>query len=110
MKVHLISVDGKVTEYDWRDKAAISGQFLRETIHGFAEYVAVLYNGKPATLIVNETGAIDCDQVKFAPNARATAIYWTATIQGRTPATFNPLQDPMVHGPAILVEIDKRLL
>ncbi len=117
IKVNLIAVDGKVYDREWPHPATSWKDFSRyakEYIGGPTELVAVLYNGQPATMIVNEVGAStdpDINPTGQLPiNARATAIYWTATIKGITPVPFNPLADPMIHGPAILIEVDKRRL
>ena len=111
MKVHVIQPDGVVRDVEL---IGLDKPSLRNFVGGDIEYVAVLFNGKPATMIVNEIGAVRNSEINqtgpMQPNARATAIYWTATIIGRTGVHFNPLKDPMIHGTAVLVEIDKRNL
>lgn len=105
MKAHTIQPNGQVID---SELTKVDFELLRDYVGGDVELVAVLFNGQPATMIVNETGAIKTPPLPI--NARATAIYWTATIKGITPAQFNPLSDPMIHGPAMLLEIDKRKL
>lgn len=64
----------------------------------YVERVSVWFQDKPAEMYVNEEGLIH----HLPINARATAIYWTATILGRTPVPFDPLRDSVIHGTAIL--------
>lgn len=109
MKVHVIHPDGVVRDVEL---IGLDNPSLRNFVGGNIEYVAVLFNGKPATMIVNETGAVRDSEINptgpMQPNARATAIYWTATIIKRTGVPFDPLRGPMIHGTAVLIEIDKR--
>lgn len=115
MKAHIIQVNGDVISYDnWPENIDERKDTLKQIVGGDLEYVAVLYEGEPATMIVNELGAVADPETNpgglLAPNARATAIYWTATITGRTGADFKPLSAPMVHGHAVLIEKSKREL
>lgn len=113
IKVHSIEPDGTVNSSEWpadklpRDK-------MRAIVGGEIEYAAVLFNDRPATMVVNEIGASFDKRINpkgpLQPNARATAIYWNATIRGRTGVTFEPLMMPMIHGTVLLLERDKRKL
>lgn len=105
MKAHTIYPDGLVRESEIPQKD-FPRAMLRELVGGDIEYVAVIFMEQPATMIVNERGAIE----KLPINARATAIYWTATIQGITGVAFDPLTAPMIHGIAVLIEQDLRTL
>lgn len=119
MKIHTINPNGDVLTGDinhdgsmaaWRRVSAL----LSQKVGGPVELASVLFNGSPATLAVNEVGASIDAKInpggQLPANARATAIYWTATIIGRTGAPFNPLTMPMIHGTAVLIERDKRTL
>ena len=98
--MHIINVDGSVISSEC---AAYPGsRMMRDIVRGDIEFVRVLYQGKVTRMIVNENGAMGPRPLR--PNARATAIYWTATCTGQTPAPFEPLTDPMVHGIAVLFE------
>jgi len=108
MKPHLLHPDGRVIDSEVPDGVRLDHAALAAFVDGDIEYVAVLFNGKPATMIVNEMGAVS--NPPLAPNARATAIYWAATIQGVTGVPFNALEDPLIYGPAVLLEVDKRRL
>lgn len=114
MKLHTIYPDGRVADSEWKDDVDLSIHALKQAVGGNIEFVTVIFNGKPATMIVNEIGASTDPAVnpsgQLPANARATAIYWTATIRGITGQPFNPLEMPMVHGTVVLVEKDKRLL
>ena len=79
---------------------------IQQLVGGDIEVVTVLWNDKPATLCVNEEGA----PRHLQPNARATALYWTATIKGITGVPFSPLTDPLIYGNAVLFPVDKRRL
>jgi len=101
MKAYVIEPFGDVIEADLN--LGTWGQ-LREIIGSQTlELVSVLYNGKPATMFVNENGIAEGD----VPNVRATAIYWTATIRNVTGMKFEPLSMSMIYGVAILFEIAK---
>ncbi len=116
IKVHImIEPGGIVTEALWPDPRTNWKEFSEKAkfvVGGPTELVAVLFNDKPATMIVNEVGASTDPGINPAGqlpvNARATAIYWTGTIKGITQVPFNPLADPLIHGPAILFEVSKR--
>ena len=114
MKYHVIYPSGKIKSGEWAENDTTLYQQWKGVVDGFPELASVLYEGKPATLVVNDRGAVEDKAINPAgvlpPNARATAIYWTATIIGRTGVTFAPLTSPMIHGTAILIEKDKREL
>lgn len=93
---HIIQPDGTVdTKLGTAYEATI-----REAIGGMPERVAVIFGGKPTLMYVEERSAVR----NLPINARATAIYWTATMQGRTGVHFDPLNAPMVHGTAVVLE------
>ena len=111
-KMHVIQPDGSVST---TEITALPGRKeLQAIVGGFHEPVRVLgANGAEAVLVVNETGAINPaaafgegheNRPPLQPNARATAIYWTATILGRTGVRFDPFSAPMIHGPAVLFD------
>lgn len=101
MKAYTISPNGTVLVHNDFKYSDIN--LLQSIIGGYVEYVSVWYDGKPATLIVNEDGLTK----GLPPNARATSIYWTATILGKTGVAFNPLTDPLIVGNAVLLPISK---
>lgn len=82
----------------------VSRNALASLLNDEPEFAAVLYDGDAVTLVVGETSALK----QLSPNARATGIYWTATIKGLTGVKYEPLTAPMIHGPAILIFEDKR--
>lgn len=107
MKAHTIYPDGQVREGEIPQKEFPTAM-LRELVGGDIEYVAVIFDEKPATMIVNERGGVM--NPPLAINARATAIYWTATAQGITGIAYEPLKAPMIYGTAVLIEHDLRTL
>lgn len=114
MKVNLLALDGTVTvSNDWPDPRTSWEAFraiAKRYLHNCEpELVAVLHENGFATMLVAENARLLPDHACIA-NARATAIYWTATIIGRTGLKFDPLQDPLIWGPAILIDVDKRTL
>jgi hypothetical protein len=113
MKAHTLFPDGRVVDSEISD-GPFPVALMRGIVEGNVEYVAVIFEGHPATLIVNEVGAVTDLEInpaaQLTPNPRATAIYWTATIQGRTGSNYAPLTMPMVYGVAVLIERDKRML
>lgn len=116
MKVHYIHTDGTVVPdtHDLSDDFEKHVPRFKAHVHGNIELVSVIYDGKPATMLVNEVGAATDPSInpggQLPPNARATAIYWTATIIGVTRIPFEPLTAPMIHGNVVLIEKDKREL
>lgn len=113
MKMHTINPDGSVIDWDYKYSIDMP-KTLGLIVGGPIEYVSVLYNDKPATLVVNEVGASLDPAInpkgQLPPNARATSIYWTATIRGITGGSFAPLGMPLIHGTVVLIEKDKREL
>ena len=119
MKAMLIQPGGDVSNielpgtHDWPAFSAAAREHLKIG-DDMLELVAVIFDGKPATLLISEVGASKDTDInprgQLPANARATAMYWTATIKGITPVPFNPLTMPMIHGAAILLEVDKRRL
>lgn len=111
MKAHTLFPDGRVVDSEITDGPFPAAQ-MRGIVEGDVELVAVIFEGQPATLVVNETGAMQDSNrnpsAQLTPNPRATAIYWTGTIQGRTGSNYAPLTMPMVYGVAVLIERDKR--
>ena len=108
MKSTIIGVDGSTEHYELSDDEKIRRKELKHMVDGPLEYVAILYKGMHCTLVVNEIGATQLtDRGPLPPNARATSMYWTATILGRTGVPFDPLSDPMVHGVVVLIEKSK---
>lgn len=102
MKYHIIDPSGAVTN-DECGRGGLPDVTMRRIIGGHIEVVHVLFNGERVDMVVNETGCMK--GVPALPvNARATAIYWTATLEGRTPVKWEPLTMPLVHGVAILYE------
>lgn len=78
----------------------MSEKALREAVRGMPERVAVIFLGTLTLMYVEKKSAVN----NLEPNPRATAIYWTATIQGKTGVRFDPLNAPMIHGTAVLLE------
>ena len=79
MRIFRIEPNGTVFEYEKKpDDYVPSRQIVCDAVGGNPEYVAVLFEGKRATLIVNEVGASTDPAInpagQFPANARATAI------------------------------------
>jgi len=106
MKCFVLMANGAVANLEATFSNPKDFANFQSIVGGDIEVVAVLYDDKPATLLVNEDGI----QQGLVPNARATLLYWTATIQGSTGADFDPLDGPLIHGNAILLPVDKRRL
>ena len=106
IKTHRIYPNGVVDSREV-EREELTLDYMSKVVRGSPEWAAVLFNGQPATLIVDETGAFPPYK---PPNTRATSIYWTATVIGRTGQPFEPLKMSMIHGDVLLVEIDKRQL
>lgn len=113
MHYHIIQPDGTVLfEAGAVDPETLLKDNYRDLLASLAEivggggpeFVMVLYAGQVCTMVVDETGATNIHGGPKRPNARATAIYWTATIQGRTDVAYDPLRAPMIHGTAVLFE------
>ena len=100
MRIHVIAPNGVVTFH--QTGAAPPREWLQEQVGGDVEYVRVLFKDGESTMIVNESGGVQ--NPPLSVNARATAIYWTATILGRTGVKFDPLIEPLIHGTAVLIE------
>lgn len=112
MKMYVIHPEGQVQQAEVGRYALMA--MGRQFCEGPVELVSVLFDGKPATMLVNEIGASADPELNpkglLPANARATAIYWTATIQGVTGMPFDPMKAPMIHGTVVLVDMDKRQL
>jgi hypothetical protein len=101
MKYHIIKPDGLVEVGQCTDKGL---RYVDETniVGGATERVKVLHEGRICDMVVNETGAVQDPPLPI--NARATAVYWSATRAGRTCLDFQPLTMPLIHGNAILYD------
>lgn len=104
MKAYIIHHSGQVATRELDPSKDF--ETCQGLVEGYVEVVSVLVNKKPSTMYVNEDGIAQGLPV----NARATAIYWTATIQGVTGTPFDPLRDPLIHGTVVLFPVDKRRL
>lgn len=102
MKYHVIYPHGDVATKEC-GRAGLPDIDMRQIVEGHIEVVHVLFNDQRCDMIVNETGCMK-GMPALPINARATAIYWTATREGRTPLKWEPLTMPLVHGVAILYE------
>lgn len=87
---------------DYRGIKAFVEPILREVrADAPLEHVAVLYNGRRASMFVDELGAILSPPL--AVNPKATEIYHAAS--KRRGVTIGP-DDPKIHGRAILFDAD----
>lgn len=101
-RMHILTPDSQVESLEVSaapENDAISNQHLGGD---FVQAVKVLYGGASRWMLIGErSGAAE---PPLQPNARATAIYWTAACQGRTVTQFDPLHARVIHGTAILFE------
>lgn len=70
MKAHFYKADGTAEEHQI-DVGALPMDQIKEFVEGDVEFVSVLFNGKPAHMIVNDIGAM----IGLPINERATTIY-----------------------------------
>lgn len=101
MKFHVIKTDGLVEVGDCGANG-LGREEERRIVDGNLERVKVLHAGRVVSMIVNERGAVQDPPLPI--NARATAVYWNATREGRTCVDYEPLSAPLIHGNAVLYE------
>lgn len=98
---HIIPPEGEIRHEDL--VAAPTLNWMRDRIGGgYVEYVSVLYQGRPTTMLVDEEGATNFRPGYPLPvNERATEIYWEAS---RRRGVRHDHNSPRVYGTAVVLE------
>lgn len=101
MKAHLIQPDGSAEIVEYNGEPTLDQ--MRDFIGDNIEFVSVLFQDKPAHMIVDEMGALK----PLPVNERATSIYHNAQVKPsckKRGIVYKAEEYAQIHGPAMVLE------